>query len=49
MNPSVVIGAGVLIATVIVLVIVVREARRLRRTRPYNFAMHLSETPPRRR
>jgi hypothetical protein len=36
-NPSVVIGAGVLIATVIVLVIVVREARRLRQTRPLQF------------
>jgi hypothetical protein len=37
MNPGVFIGAGVLVATVIVLVIVVREARRLRRTRPLQF------------
>ena len=37
MNLGVFIGAGVLIATVIVLVIVVREARRLKRTRPLQF------------
>jgi hypothetical protein len=37
MNPGIFIGAGVLVATVIVLVIVVREARRLRRTRPLQF------------
>jgi hypothetical protein len=37
MNPGVFIGAGVLITTVIVLAMVVREARRLRRTRPLQF------------
>jgi hypothetical protein len=37
MNPGIFVGAGVLVATVIVLVIVVREARRLRRTRPLQF------------
>jgi hypothetical protein len=36
-NPGVLIGAGLLIATVIVLVIVVGEARRLNRTRPLQF------------
>ena len=37
MNPGVVIGAGVLFTTVFVLAMVVREARRLRRTRPLQF------------
>jgi hypothetical protein len=37
MNPGVFIGAGVLFTTVIVLAMVVREARRLRRTRPLQF------------
>lgn len=37
MNPGVFIGAGVLIATVTVLVFVVREVRRLKRTRPLQF------------
>ena len=37
MNPGVFIGAGVLITTVIVLAMVVRETRRLRRTRPLQF------------
>jgi hypothetical protein len=36
-NPGVFIGAGMLIATVIVLVLVVREVRRLKRTRPLQF------------
>jgi hypothetical protein len=37
MNPGVFIAAGVLITIVIVLAMVVREARRLRRTRPLQF------------
>jgi hypothetical protein len=37
MNPGVFIGAGVLVTTVIVLAMVVREARRLRQTRPLQF------------
>jgi hypothetical protein len=37
MNPGVFIGAGALITAVIVLAMVVREARRLRRTRPLQF------------
>jgi hypothetical protein len=37
MNPGVFIGAGIMLITVIVLAMVVREARRLRQTRPLQF------------
>ena len=37
MNPGVFIGAGVLMATATVLVLVVREVRRLKWTRPLQF------------